>query len=186
MKYKKRDYPVKLARRFIEPGPVILISSRYRDRTNIMTCGWHIVLEFEPSLVACYIWDQDRSHDMIRKSKECVINIPTVDLAKEVVGIGNTHGDEVDKFSHFGLTPKKASKVKAPLIDECYANLECKLVDSKLIKNYSLFIFEVVKIHTATKPKNPKTMHYMGRGEFMTAGRTLNLAKYFKPEMLGP
>jgi flavin reductase (DIM6/NTAB) family NADH-FMN oxidoreductase RutF len=181
---KKRDFPVERARRFIEPGPVVLISSHYKGQNNIMTCGWHIVLEFSPSLIACYIWDEDYSHEMIRKSKECVINIPEARLAKTVVGIGNTSGADIDKFKTFGLTAKKAAKVKAPLIDECYANLECKLVDTKLIKKYSLFIFEVVKIHTATRPKNPKTIHYRGRGEFMVAGGSLNLARFFKPEML--
>ena len=76
------------------------------------------------------------AYDMVRKSKECVINIPTVDLATTVVRIGNTSGRDIDKFAEFKLTPSPAKKVSAPLIAECYANFECRLVDSSLIKKY--------------------------------------------------
>jgi flavin reductase (DIM6/NTAB) family NADH-FMN oxidoreductase RutF len=113
-----------------------------------------------------------------------VINIPTLDMAKTVVAIGNSSGRDIDKFDTFGLTALRASKVQAPLIGECYANLECRLHDSRLIKKYSLFVWEVVKAHAATRPKNPKTIHYQGDGQFMIAGGQLNLRRKFKPEML--
>lgn len=143
-----------------------------------MTMGWHMILGFEPSLVGCYIWDANRSFEMIRKSKECVINIPTVDMATTVVKIGNCSGREVDKFEKFRLTPVKGKKVDAPLIQECYGNFECKLVDTSLIKKYSIFIFEVVKAHVASSPKFPKTIHYRGDGLFMISGPTTG--KYHK------
>ncbi len=180
----KKDFPVSEIRRFIEPGPIVLVSSCWKSKLNIMTMGWHMVMEFSPSLVVCYIWTENHSFEMIRKSKECVINIPTVDMAKTVVDIGNCSGSDVDKFEKFKLTPLPSKKVKAPLIKECYANLECKLVDTSLIKKYSLFIFEVVKAHAPLKPKYPKTIHYRGDGQFMVAGESLNLKKRFKPEML--
>jgi flavin reductase (DIM6/NTAB) family NADH-FMN oxidoreductase RutF len=132
------------------------------------------------------ISNANHSFEMIRQSKECVINIPTVDLAKTVVDIGNTSGAEIDKFKKFGLTAEKGALVQAPLIRECYANLECKLVDSRLIKKYGFFIFEVVKAHVPLSPKFPKTIHYRGEGIFMVSGRSLNLRKRFKSEMLGP
>ena len=72
------------------PGPIVLVSSAWKGETNIMTMGWHMIMEFEPSLVGCYIWSENHSFDMIRRSKECVINVPTVDIATKVVGIGNT------------------------------------------------------------------------------------------------
>src|SRR5882724_4114097 len=96
--YEKTDFPVAEIRRFLEPGPVVLVSSAYRGQTNIMTMGWHMVMEFEPSLVGCYIWSENHSFQMIRKSKECVINIPTTALAAKVVGIGNSSGHDIDKF----------------------------------------------------------------------------------------
>lgn len=181
--YSKKDFPVSEIRRFLEPGPVILVSSSHKGKNNIMTMGWHMVMEFEPSLVGCYVWDQDDSHNMIRKSKECVINIPTVDIATKVVQIGNCHGSDVDKFKEFQLTPVKGKKVKAPLIKECFANFECKLVDLKL--KYNLFIFEVVKAHVAKQPKFPKTIHYRGDGLFMISGETTSCyRKLFKKENL--
>ena len=99
MAYKKTDFPVANIRRFLEPGPIVLVSSAWKGKSNIMTMGWHMVMEFEPSLVGCYIWDANHSFDMIRRSRECVINIPTVELARAVVGIGNCSGREVDKFA---------------------------------------------------------------------------------------
>ena len=179
--FAKKPFPVWNVRRFLEPGPVALLSSAHRGQRNIMTLGWHMILEMEPSLVGCYIWDENHSHALVRRSRECVINLPTADLARAVIGIGNCHGTDVDKFAAFGLTPAKAAKVCAPLIAECYANFECRLVDSSLIRRYRLFVFEVVRAHVATAPRYPATMHYRGGGVFMIAGRNVSYRKLFKP-----
>jgi flavin reductase (DIM6/NTAB) family NADH-FMN oxidoreductase RutF len=178
--YKKKNFPLAKIRRFIEPGPILLISSAYRGERNIMTLGWHMMLGFDPALVGCFIWDENHSFSLIRKSKECVINIPTFELVDAVIAVGNAHGGKGDKFEEFGLTPVKASKVDAPLIAECYANFECKLVDGSQINRYSLFIFEVVKAHVATSPRYPKTVHYRGDGVFMMSGRNLSYRQRFK------
>jgi flavin reductase (DIM6/NTAB) family NADH-FMN oxidoreductase RutF len=183
--YTKTDFPVANVRRFIEPGPIVLVSSAHKGATNIMTMGWHMIMEFEPSLIGCYIWTANHSFEMIRRSKQCVINLPTQDLAATVVKIGNCSGRDIDKFAEFGLSPTPGTRVRAPLIEECYANFECKLVDSSLIRKYSLFVFEVVKAHVATSPKTPKTIHYRGDGEFMISGaETRRYRKLFKPRML--
>ena len=181
----KRDHPVDDVRRFLEPGPIVLVSSAWKGKTDIMTMGWHMVMSEEPSLVGCFIWDRNHSFEMIRKSRECVINVPAVDLAATVVKIGNTTGAGVDKFARFGLTAVPGRKVKAPLIDECHANFECRLVDSSLINRYSLFVFEVVKGYARLTPKFPKTLHYRGDGLFMVAGPTVSrYRKLFTREML--
>jgi flavin reductase (DIM6/NTAB) family NADH-FMN oxidoreductase RutF len=183
--YKKKNLPVDQLRRLLEPGPIILVSSAWKGERNIMTMGWHMIMGFEPSLVGCYIWDENHSYNLIRKSKECVINVPATHLAKTVVGIGNCSGSEVDKFQSFGLTAEPAKVVSAPLIKECFANFECKLIDSSQIKKYSLFIFEVVNARMAQSPKFPETIHYRGAGEFMISGPTTSrYKKLFKPEML--
>ena len=128
--FTKKDYPTSQVRRFLEPGPIVLVSiTAWKGKTNIMTMGWHMVMEFEPSLVGCYIWSENHSFDMIRKSRECVINVPTVDIGAKVVGIGNCSGRDVDKFDAFEFTAMPGDKVAAPLIGECSANFECKLVD---------------------------------------------------------
>jgi flavin reductase (DIM6/NTAB) family NADH-FMN oxidoreductase RutF len=182
--YRKRDYPLAKIRRYLEPGPIVLVSSAWKGKTNIMTMGWHMMMQFSPALFGCYIWNGNHSFEMIRQSKECVINIPTTDLVNEAVGIGNCSGDRIDKFKKFGLTPVPAAKVSAPLISECYANFECKLVDGSLISKYGLFIWEVVKAHAATSPKYPETLHYRGEGVFMISGRSLSMRKKFKPQNL--
>ena len=93
----------------MEPGPVVLVSSAWKENTNIITMGWHMVLEFSPSLVACCISSANHSFEMIRRSQECVINVPTTDLVDKVIGIGNCSGAEMDKFKAFGLTPAPAT-----------------------------------------------------------------------------
>jgi flavin reductase (DIM6/NTAB) family NADH-FMN oxidoreductase RutF len=178
-KYAKHDFPVDQARRYLEPGPIVLISSQHKGRTNIMTLGWQTVLEFTPSLVGCVIASSNHSFEMIRKSRECVINVPTVDLAYEVVKIGNCSRDTVDKFAKFKLTPQLAKKVKAPLIAECPVSFECRLVDGRMINRYNFFIFEIVKAHVTKSPKYLKTMHYHGKGVFTVAGKTINLNRWF-------
>jgi flavin reductase (DIM6/NTAB) family NADH-FMN oxidoreductase RutF len=103
--YKKKDFPTSQIRRFLEPGPIVLVSSTWKGESNIMTMGWHTMMEFTPSLFGCIIASSNHSFDMIKESKECVINIPTVDLSSEVVGMGNCSGSNVDKFKKFSLTP---------------------------------------------------------------------------------
>ena len=181
----KRDFPVSKIRRFLEPGPIVLVSSHWKGRTNIMTMGWHMVMGFEPSLIGCYIWSGNHSFDMIRNSGECVLNIPTVELADKVVRVGNSTGRKTDKFAAFDLTARPAAKVGAPLIDECYANFECRIADSSLIRRYSLFVLEVVKAHVRAAPKFPQTLHYRGDGLFMISGPTVGRhRRKFKPQNL--
>jgi flavin reductase (DIM6/NTAB) family NADH-FMN oxidoreductase RutF len=183
--YKKQDFPVEKIRRFLEPGPIVLVSSAYKDDTNIMTMGWHMVMEFQPSLIGCIISSANHSFEMIRRSKQCVINVPTEDLAAKVVDIGNTSGRDIDKFGEFGFSPEPGTLVRAPLIQECYANFECRLADAKLIATYNMFVFEVVKAHVANRPKRPRTIHYRGEGEFMISGvNTARYRKRFRPGML--
>src|SRR5688572_2053201 len=99
--YKKKDFPVENIRRYLEPGPIVLVSSSWKGETNIMTMGWYTVMEFSPSLIGCMIAKTNHSFDMIRKSKHCVINIPAVDLMDKVIKIGNSDGDKIDKFEAF-------------------------------------------------------------------------------------
>ncbi|QQS14981.1 MAG: flavin reductase family protein [Rhodospirillales bacterium] len=181
---RKTDLPVSEIRRYLEPGPIVLVTSAHGDERNIMTMGWHTVMEFTPSLIGCVIAGGNHSFDLIRRSKECVINLPTTSLTDQVIGVGNTSGAEVDKFEKFKFTPEKAEHVKAPLIGECHASFECKLADSSLVSKYNFFIFEVVKAHAAASPKHPETLHYTGDGVFMVAGKIISRRSQFRPGML--
>lgn len=182
--FKKRDFPVADIRRFLEPGPIVLVSSAWKGETNIMTMGWHTVMEFVPSRIGCMITEANHSFELIKRSRQCVINVPTRDLADEVIGIGNCSGADVDKFERFKLTAAPAEKVSAPLIKECYANFECEVTDSSLLKKYNFFILECVKAHVATAPRFPQTVHYRGDGLFMISGRTVSLRSRFSRENL--
>ena len=171
----KKSFPLSQVYRLLEPGPVVLVTTAEKGRPNIMTMSWHTMMEFEPPLVGCVISDRNHSFGVLKATKECVINIPTVELAAQVVGCGNTSGRKLDKFKAFGLTPVAASRVKAPLIGECYASLECKVVDAKLAAKYCFFILEVLKAWIDRSRKHPRTIHHLGRGAFMVAGRTIKL-----------
>lgn len=176
---KKSDFPASNVRRYLEPGPVVLISSRWQGADNIMTLGWHTMLEFTPSLWGAMISSGNHSHHMIRKSGQCVVNLPTADMVDTVSRIGNCDGDKIDKFDLFGLTKTKMLKVGAPGIEECHASFECRLYDDALADSRNFFIFEIVKAHVAEHPADPKTLHYTGDGSFVTAGKRVSRKSLF-------
>ena len=176
----KKSFPLSKVYGLLEPGPVVLVTTAGKERANIMTLSWHTMIEFEPPLVGCVISNRNYSFDILKATGECVINIPTVELAEKVVGCGNTSGRSIDKFKDFGLTPVTASCVKAPLIDECYAGLECKVVDGKMVAKYNFFILEVLKAWIDPSMKHPRTIHHLGKGAFMVAGETIKLPSKMK------
>lgn len=171
----KKTLPLSQVYKLLEPGPVVMVTTCHKDHSNIMTMSWLTMMDFEPPIVGCVLSNRNYSFDILTKTKECVINIPTVELAKKVVECGNISGRKINKFEKFHLTPKTASIVKAPLIDECYANLECKIIDSKLVNKYNFFILEVCKAWINPSKKNPKTIHHIGRGVFMVDGKKIKL-----------
>src|SRR5512134_1771145 len=114
----KKVFPLSKVYSLLEPGPVVLVTTSGKVRPNIMTMSWHTMMEFEPPTVGCVISNRNYSFEILKKTRNCVINIPTVELAEKVVGCGNISGRRVDKFSMFGLAPVAASRVTAALIDE--------------------------------------------------------------------
>ncbi|MFE8072233.1 flavin reductase family protein [Marinobacteraceae bacterium S3BR75-40.1] len=182
--FTKKAFPPEKVRRYLEPGPIVLVSSAWNDESNIMTLGWHTVMAFSPSLIGGVIASENHTFELIKRSWECVINLPTTALTDEVVGIGNCSGREVDKFERFGLTPEQSRHVNAPSISECCANFECRLVDDTLVDAYNFFIWEVVGARVAESPQHPQTLHYTGDGVFMVAGKTISRRSQFRPEML--
>ena len=171
----KKTYPLSHVYRLLEPGPVVMVTTAHKGKANIMTMSWHTMMEFTPPLVGCVISGRNHSFDALMATKECVINIPSAELAKQVVGVGNCSGSKVDKFRKFKLTARPAAKVVPPLIDECFANLECKVYDTRLVNKYNFFVLEVVKAWIDPAQKNPRTLHHQGRGVFMVGGDTIKL-----------
>ena len=169
-----KNLPLSKVYQLIEPGPVVLLTTTHKGRANVMTMSWHMMVDFTP-IIACIVSDRDHSFAAFRATKECVIAIPAVGLAEKVVAIGNCSGRDVDKFASFHLTPAKADRVTAPLIAECFANIECKVVDTRLVNNYGLFILEGLKAWVDPRQKNPKTIHHQGLGKFVVDGETIEL-----------
>jgi len=159
----------------IETGPVVLLTTSRAGRPNAMPMSWHTMLDFEPPLVGCVVSDRNYSFAALKSARECVLNIPTAKLARQVVGCGNTTGAKIDKFAAFHLTARPASLVRAPLIDECYASLECRVADTRLVRKYGLFVLEILRAWVDPAAKNPRTLHHRGWGRFMVAGQTIAL-----------
>jgi flavin reductase (DIM6/NTAB) family NADH-FMN oxidoreductase RutF len=171
----RKAFPLSEVYGLLEPGPVVLLTTAHKGRANVMPQSWHSMIEFEPPMVACVVSNRNFTFRALRATKECAINIPTVELAEKVVACGNTSGREVDKFKTIGLTPVPASRVRAPLIAECYANLECVVADTREVNRYCLFILQVVKAWIDPANKDPRTIHHRGKGTFMVAGKRIKL-----------
>ncbi|MBL8485771.1 MAG: flavin reductase family protein [Rhodocyclaceae bacterium] len=176
----KRSLPLSRVYRLLEPGPVVLLATTRNGRANVMTMSWHLMMEFEPPLVGCVVSGRDYSFEALRTTRECTINIPTAELSAAVVGCGNASGRRRDKFAAFGLTPVPASRVAAPLVAECYANLECRVADTRFVNRYNFFVLEVVKAWIDPDCPDPRTLHHRGRGDFMVAGETVRLPSQAK------
>ena len=171
-----KNLPLSEVYQLLEPGPVVLLTTAHKGRANVMTMSWHMMVEFEPPLVACVVSDANYSFKALNATRECVIGIPALKLARTVVKIGNCSGRDVNKFAAFGLTSMSAKKVSAPLVAECFANLECKVIDIRFVSRYDLFILEVLKAWVDPKQRNPRTIHHHGYGKFVVDGKALILA----------
>jgi flavin reductase (DIM6/NTAB) family NADH-FMN oxidoreductase RutF len=170
-----KDLPLANVYQLLEPGPVVLLTTARRGRANLMTMSWHMMVEFEPPLVACVVSSGDHSFAALRATKECVIAIPARHLAPTVVGVGNCSGRDVEKFERFGLTALPAERVAPPLVAECFANLECKVANTRLVNRFNLFVLEVVKAWTDPDQKDPRTLHHQGYGRFVVDGEAIQL-----------
>jgi len=171
----RQKFPKEKVYTLLSSGPVVLITSSLAGRPNVMPIAWTIMLDFDPPLLACCIGDQSYTFEIVKKTGEFAINIPTVKLARQVYGAGQVSGKKVNKFKKFGLTIIPASKIKAPLIKECYANLECKVVDASLMNKYNLFIVKVVEAWVDKGKGWPKTLHHISGNKFLVASRILTV-----------
>jgi flavin reductase (DIM6/NTAB) family NADH-FMN oxidoreductase RutF len=167
---------LKISKAFMlmESGPVVLVTTNDGKKDNIMTISWTMVLDFTP-VFAITTGEWNYSFTALRKTKECVISIPTFDMLDKVVGIGTCSGADTDKFTKFKLTPVKGRIVKAPLIKECLANIECKVVD--IVKKHNIVVLEAVAAYFDTSRKEKRTVHAVGDGTFIVDGRKLSRKK---------
>jgi flavin reductase (DIM6/NTAB) family NADH-FMN oxidoreductase RutF len=169
-----RPFPLNRAFTFLEPGPVILVSTADGAEQNIMTLSWTMVLDFTPRF-AFMTGPWNYSYRALTKTKECVIAIPAADMSKTVVSIGACSGAEVNKFEKFKLTPLAAKYVSAPLIKECYANIECRVVDH--IKQHGIFVLDAAAAWIDEKRKEKRLFHAIGDGRFIVDGEKISHRK---------
>ena len=155
----------------IEPGPVILVTTHDGKKNNIMTISWTMVVDFTP-IFALTTGPWNYSFAALCKTKECVIAIPTVDMLDKVVGVGTCSGADTDKFEKFGLTPVKGKYVRSPLIKECLANIECKVIN--IVEKHNIIVLEGVAAYIDNSRKEKRTVHAIGDGTFIVDGRKLN------------
>lgn len=177
---KMKSFPLSKVYGLLEPGPVVMVTTIQRGKANVMTMSWHVMLDFEPPLLGCVISNRDYTFNILKATGECVIAIPAVNLAATVTKVGNSSGRDIDKFRKFGLTMMPASRVKAPLIAECFANLECKVVDRAMVNKYNFFVLEVCRAWINPAIKHPRTIHHLGKGVFMVAGRKIKFPSKMK------
>ena len=155
----------------IESGPVVLVTTHDGKKDNIMTISWTMVMDFTPQFaITTGAWNH--SFAALRKNRECVIAIPTVDLLDKVVGIGMCSGADTDKFAQFKLTSVPAKLVRPPLIKECLANIECKVID--IVKKHNIVVLEGVTAYLDSTRKEKRVVHAVGDGTFIVDGRKID------------
>ncbi len=176
----KKSYLLSKVYGLLEPGPVVLVTTAQKGKANVMTLSWLTMMDFEPPLIGMVLSDRNYSFAALKATRQCVINIPTVELAKKVVAVGNSSGRRTDKFAAFGLTPRPAKHVAPPLIEECYASLECRVTDAHLASKYNFFVLEVLQAWIDPARKHPRTLHHLGKGRFVVDGRILALPSRMK------
>ena len=141
---KVEIYPER-ATRFLSSGNVILVSCAYKDKTNIITLAWKTPLSHQPPLVGIGVAKSHLSSELIEKSEEFVVNIPTLGLLEKVVYCGKVSGRDADKFKQAKLTPAKANRlIRTPLISECIGNLVVVLRDIREFGDHKFFVGEII------------------------------------------
>jgi flavin reductase (DIM6/NTAB) family NADH-FMN oxidoreductase RutF len=155
----------------IESGPVVFVTTSDGEKHNIMTISWTMVVDFTP-VFAITTGPWNYSYAAIRKFRECVIAIPTVDLIDQVVGVGTCSGADTDKFAKFRLNSVKSTHVRPPLIKECFANIECRVVD--IIRRHDIVVLKGIAAYLDSSRKEKRTIHAIGDGTFVVDGRKLD------------
>jgi flavin reductase (DIM6/NTAB) family NADH-FMN oxidoreductase RutF len=168
-----KEMPPSQAYHLLEPGPIVMVSTNNNGKPNVMTMGFHMMIQHDPALIGCVIGPWDYSYRAVKETGECVIAVPGLDLAETVVDVGNCSGEQIDKFERFGLKTRTATDVSAPLLSDCLANIECRVVE--LCKKYNLFILEATRVWLDEHRKERRTMHHRGDGTFLVDNGILDL-----------
>ncbi|HVZ07993.1 flavin reductase family protein [Rhodopila sp.] len=172
--------PISRAFTLIEPGPVVLVTTHDAGKDNVMTISWTMVLDFAASF-AITTGSWNFSYAALESTRACVIAVPTIDLLDTVVGVGTCSGRNTDKFAKFRLTRLAAKQVQAPLIRQCVAHIECRVVD--IIDRHSIVVLEGVAAHMDPARKEKRMIHAIGDGTFVVDGRRFDRREMMRSKL---
>jgi len=172
----KVEVPSSLAYRLMHPRLVVLVSCvDEAGKANVITLAWSMPVSINPPVVAISVAPKRYSHQLIEKTKEFVVNVPTMDIVRETLFCGRRSGKTYDKFKETGLTPLPAKMIQAPIIKECVAHLECRLQQQITIGDHTLFIGRVLTAYADDGVfdekfdlKKVKPVYHMGGDDFAT------------------
>lgn len=159
--------PLSRAFTLIEPGPVVLVATRDGERDNVMAISWTLVLDFTARFaLTTGAWNY--SYAALQKTRECVLAIPAADQLDTVIGVGTCSGRNTDKFARFGLARAKASRVQAPLLADCLANIECRVED--IVEAHGIVVLQGLAAWIDPARKERRLLHAVGDGTFTADG----------------
>ncbi len=165
---------------YLESGAVLLVTTYDGGKDNVMAISWQMVLDFTPRIAICTGgWNE--SFKTILRTKQCTLCVPAVDMIDKMVGIGTVHASECDKFKHFHLKKQKPAKIKAPLIVDCLAALECRLVD--YVKEHGILVLDGVQLWENPLKKERRVIHANGDGTFFADGEFYNLREEMRSRL---
>ncbi|MCI8962070.1 MAG: flavin reductase family protein [Clostridia bacterium] len=136
---------------FEYPIPAVMVSSGNMEKSNIITVAWTGILCTNPAKVYISIRPERYSYNIIKESKEFVINLTNKELAFATDWCGVKSGRDVDKFKEMKLTKQKANFVNCPMIKESPVSVECKVTEIKELGSHHIFIADVLGINADDK-----------------------------------
>ena len=131
------------------PLPAVIVSCGDMENSNIITVAWTGVICSDPAMVYISVRPSRHSYDMIKQSREFVINLTTEDLTFKTDWCGVKSGKNVDKFKEMNLTKQKAEFVKCPMVAESPISIECEVVEEKDLGSHTMFIAKVLGVHAS-------------------------------------
>ena len=175
------------------PLPAVMVSVTDKEgKSNIITVAWTGTVCTNPPMVYISVRPERYSYHMIEETGEFVINLTTEKLAYATDYCGVKSGRDVDKFEKMHLTPEKADKVKAPMIQESPVNIECKVVKKEELGSHHMLLAEVVAVHVDEQYLDEKNRFALEKtelisyvhGEYYSLGKLLGNFGYSirKPE----
>ncbi len=142
----KKEIDIGFATRIVNHSPVSLVTVAAKGRTDIVPVGWLTPVSLQPPLIGIAISPRRYSHDLIRRAGEFVINVAHAEMLKQVEYCGSISGEDADKFAAAGFTQGEPKRVNVPLINECFAAIECGLQEVVMLGDHSFFIGQALTV----------------------------------------